>query len=272
MDDERQEVYERIPWETLEKQGGDRQWLLIAVAGAVAIGALAYSFMKNQPAPAPVASPIETPVTISPVPIDSMAIAPVTTVQTPLLIAEADLYAIDPERILDHATALAERFAVEYFAMDGSDLSQATLGSLMPSGIPLPEAPTGTQVFVDWVGVQSVTETGPLAYDIEVVVRSLMSQDDSAFVRQPTRVATIGVVIGEDGLPRVARPPSVTISTESSPITMTLSPIPASMQEQVESVYGSVLGGEQLADGRWRVIVMVEGVDGVLRPTTIAVP
>ena len=50
------EVYERIPWETLDKQSGDRQWLVIAVAGAVAVGALAYSFVKSQPAPSPPAA------------------------------------------------------------------------------------------------------------------------------------------------------------------------------------------------------------------------
>ena len=272
MDEERQEVYERIPWETLEKQGGDRQWLVVAVAGAVAVGALAYSFMKSQPAPALAPTPAAAAVTDPPAPLATAPVAPVTTSQTPLLMAEADLYAIDPERIIDQAKALAEWFAVEYFAVDGSDQSQATLRSLMPSGVPLPEAPAGTQVFVDWVGVQSVTETAPLAYDIEVLVRSLMAQGDSGFVRQPTRVATIGVVIGDDGLPRVARPPAITTPGALSPMTMTLTPLPATLQEQVESTYGLVLGGEQLEDGHWRVVVMVEGVDGVRRPTMIAVP
>lgn len=50
MDQERHEVYERIPWERLERPSGDRQWMLIALAAAVAVGALAFSFMKNQPA------------------------------------------------------------------------------------------------------------------------------------------------------------------------------------------------------------------------------
>ncbi|MCZ6630927.1 MAG: hypothetical protein O7D28_06225 [Actinobacteria bacterium] len=269
MDEERQEVYERIPWETLEKQGGDRQWLVIAVAGAVAVGALAYSFTKSQPAPPPTPTPVEAAVTDPPV---TTAIAPVTSLQTPLVMAEADLYAIDPERIIDQAKALAEWFAVEYFAVDGSEQSQATLGSLMPSGVPLPEAPAGTQVFVDWVGVQSVTETAPLSYDIAVLVRSLMAQGDGGFVRQPTRVATIVVVVGDDGLPRVARPPAITTPPVLSPVTMTLNSLPATLEEQVESAYGLVVGGEQLEDGVWRVVAMVEGVDGVRRPTIITVP
>ncbi len=271
MDEERNEVYERIPWETLEKQGGDRQWLLIAVAGAVAVGALAYSFMKNQPPPAPVAQVAEA-VAESPVTWSTSPPVPVSAVITPLVVAEADLYAVNPERIIDQARAHAEWFAVEYFGMDGSDESQTTLGSLLPSGIPLPDAPEGVQVFVDWVGAQTVTETAPLTYDVEVMVRSLMAQGEEGFVRQPTRVVTIGVVIGDDGLPRVARPPMVTVQGVSSPMTLALTPLPAETQVQVESVYGPVIGGEQLPDGRWRVVVMAQGVDGVRRPTTVVVP
>lgn len=272
MDEERQEVYERIPWETLDKQSGDRQWMVIAVAGAVAVGALAYSFVKSQPAPAPVSATVAASVTTPQATIAVAPVSPVTTTQAPLLMAEADLYAVDPERIIDQAKALAEWFAVEYFAVDGSDQSQETLQSLMPSGVPLPEAPVGTQVFVDWVGVQSVTETAPLAYDIEVLVRSLMAQGEGGFVRQPTRVATIGVIIGDDGTPRVSRPPVITTPEGSSPLSMNLTALPAALQSQIESTYGPVLGGEQLEDERWRVVVMVEGVDGVRRPTTITVP
>ena len=53
---------------------------------------------------------------------------------------------------------------------------------------------------------------------------------------------------------------------------MTLTPLPVTLQEQVESAYGLVVGGEQLEDGRWRVVAMVEGIDGVRRPTIITVP
>ena len=35
MEPERNEVYERIPWETLEEKKPDRQWLMLAVAGAI---------------------------------------------------------------------------------------------------------------------------------------------------------------------------------------------------------------------------------------------
>ena len=35
MEQERNEVYERIPWETLDQKKGDRQWIMFAVAGAI---------------------------------------------------------------------------------------------------------------------------------------------------------------------------------------------------------------------------------------------
>ena len=41
MEPERNEVYERIPWETLEDKKPDRQWITLGVAGAIVLGAVA---------------------------------------------------------------------------------------------------------------------------------------------------------------------------------------------------------------------------------------
>jgi hypothetical protein len=41
---------------------------------------------------------------------------------------------------------------------------------------------------------------------------------------------------------------------------------------QVEASGGAVVGGEQLADGSWRVVVMASSPDGVTRPRTVTVP
>ncbi len=264
METERQEVYERIPWETLEKQGGDRQWMIIAVAGAIAAGALAYSFMRNQPVAPPIPPPAEAAAVAPPT---SLA-PPVSTIASPLVVTEADLYAVDPERLIDHVAAHAEWFAVEYFSVDGSDESRATLAGLLPVGVPVPEAPAGTQVFVDWVGVRSIAETAPLTYQVEVLVRSLVSHQDGAFARQPARLATVEVLVGADGTPRVASPPTVSVMSPPTPHPMGLLAVPAHVVDQLTTI-GDVIGGVQLADGRWRVVVMTEGPDGVRRPTTI---
>lgn len=274
MDQERQETYERIPWEALERPRGDRQWLMVAVAGAVAVGALAYSFVAGRPPAPPLAEPevpaaVETAPTI---PLGTVPPVPVTTVASPILVAEADLYAVDPERLIDRVAAHAEWFAVEYFTVDGSEESRATLASLLPSGVPLPEAAEGTQVFVDWVGAQQVTEAGSLVFEVEVLVRSLRAEGEGGFVRQPARLAVVRVMIGDDGLPRVTMPPKVELPAGASPLAMNLVEVPAQVREQLEQSHGTVVGGEQLADGRWQVVVMAVGLDGVARPTTVVVP
>jgi len=270
MQEERQEVYERIPWETLEKKGADRQWLAYAVAGAVVVGALAYTFMQNRPIPALDTAPVAVE---QPLPqVAMIPTAPVTTAAAPRVLAEADLFAVDPERLIDRAAAHAEWFAMEYFGFDGSAESGRTLAGLMPEGVPPSEAPEGVQVFVDWVGATSVLEIESLVYDIEVVVRALQSGSDGVFVRQPTRIATIRVTLGVDGLPRVVAPPLVTTADAPAPAPLELVPVPDELRKQLEDSHGRVIGGQAMADGRWRVVLMATDVDGVARPTTIIAP
>jgi len=268
MDKERQEVYERIPWERLERPGGDRQWMLIALAGAVAVGALAFSFMKNQPAATAdvvVSESIVTP-TVAPAPLA------VPATSSPMVLAEADLYAVNPERLIDEVRAHAERFAVEYFSVDGSSESAESLALLLPAGVPLPEAPSGIQVFVDWVGASGVVEIAPLTYEATVLVRSLRAGDDGVFVRQPTRVALVEIKIESDGLPVVNRPPILDLSAVTTQGSLALIAVPDQIRLSLETESNRVLGGEQLADGRWRVVVMATGVDGVVRPKTVLAP
>ena len=264
METERQETYERIPWETLDRPRGDRQWLIIAISVAVAVGALAYSFMRNQPLPAPAAvEALTTPVTPPTIP----PVSPPST--SPLVVAEADLYAVDPERRIDQAAAHAEWLVVEYFSADGSEESASTLRALLPGAVPLPVVPEGTQVFVDWVAAQNVTEVAPLTYRVEVVVRFMVSGSEGRFIRQPTRVATVEVVFGEDGLPRIATAPIIAFATPPEPAAMELGQVPSHIAAQVAG-YGEVVGGRSLPNGRWEVVVMVTGLDGITRPTTMA--
>lgn len=268
MEPERHETYERIPWETLEKKGGDRQWVVYAVAGAVVLGALAYSFMRNQPtAPRqPESAPI-VPTTAPAITTTSNPGTTPSTVASPVVVAEADLYAVDPERLIDQATNHAEWVAVEYMAVDGSEQSREVLSTLLPKGLPLPEAPEGTQVFVDWVGTQSVSQTGPVSFVVAVLVRSLVSGDDGGFVRQPPLVVTMTVEIGDDGSPMVTGVPSIDPASPSPGAAVTLGQPP---EDVVASVEGEVLGGVQRDDGGWDVVVISEGPDGVRRPMTVS--
>ena len=126
MEPERNETYERIPWETLEEKKPDRQWMMMAVAGAVVLGAVAYSFMSNRPAPIPVASLWPQPCrdNSSGTPVPQAVAQPVATT-APVVTAEADLYAVHPERVIDRAVAHAEWFVAEYLTMDGTEEGRA---------------------------------------------------------------------------------------------------------------------------------------------------
>lgn len=268
MEPDRQEVYERIPWETLENKGGDRQWLVYAVAGAVVLGALAYSFMRSQPTaslPPPETVTVATaPATTAPSNMDSTP----PTVASPLVVAEADLYAVDPERLVDQAASHAEWFAIEFVAYDGSEQSRETLQTLLPAGLPLPDATGSTQVFVDWVRAREVTQTGPTSFYVEVLVRSLVSSGESGFIRQPPVGVSVPVEIGEEGEPLVAGPPRLAVVESRDPIQIELLEVPEEVSSKIET-QGEIVGGVQRSDGTWEVVIMAEGADGVKRPVLI---
>jgi len=269
MEHEREEVFERIPWETLERRGGDRQWLVYALAGAVVLGALTYSFMRNQPTSLPpVAGAVTTTVPAISTTSANLGSTP-STVASPVVVAEADLFAIDPERLLDEAVSHAEWFAVEYVSVDGSEQSRGILGSLLPEGVPLPVAPEGTQVFVDWARARATTQTGPVSFEIEVLVRSLASSDDSGFTRQTPLSLTVGVEFDDDGAPRVTTVPSLAEATPGPASKLVLSEVPEELIGQMDLGESEVLGGVQRSDGDWDVVVIVAGPDGVKRPVTL---
>lgn len=268
MEPDRNEIYERIPWETLEKKGNDRQWLLYAVAGAVVLGALAYSFMRNQPVPVPppaIAAATSVPATTT----TAVPAAPQpATVASPLVVAEADLYAVDPERLLEQAATHAEWFAVEFLSFDGSDQSSETLTALLPADVPLPTAPEGTQVFVDWARAAAVTQTGPASFDVEVLVRSLVATDEEGFRRQPARSLSVSVVMDEEG-PRVAGLPTLGVVDPVNGPALGLTELPADVAATVDPTLGEPVGGVAGADGSYQIVVMAESSDGVRRPVVV---
>jgi hypothetical protein len=270
MEPERDEVYERIPWETLEPTGGNRQWLVYAVAAALVLGALAYSFTRNQ-APSAPPQAAEPAVTTVPATMTTTAVPPPSTAASPIVVAEADLFAVEPERLLDVATAHAEWFATEYVSYDGTSESATVLEGLLPEGTPLPQAPEGTQVFVDWAGAMAVAQTGPVTFDVDVIVRSLFASDGSAFTRQAPRRIVVSVELDDDGRPSISRPPRVEPEDPVARAEMNLQPLPSEVVENLR-VEGEVVGGLQGVDGGWLVVVMTAGPDGVTRPATVATP
>ena len=267
MEPERDEVYERIPWETLERQGNDRQWLVYGVAGAVVLGALAYSFVLNRPVPQPVAQVQPSATSVPATSAVTTAVSPPSTMASPVVVAEADLFAVDPERILESAATHAEWLAVEYVSTDGGE--ETTLATLLPAGIPMPTTPEGTQVYVDWAGVRSVTPTGPSSFIVEVLVNSLVAHGDEGFVRQAPVVVGVPVEIDPEGGVRATSVPTISEVSVSPVPDLGLSEVPPEVVGALPGG-GEVIGGRQTPEG-WEVVMMLPGEDGVIRPVSVEV-
>jgi hypothetical protein len=278
MEPERNEVYERIPWETLEEKSGDRQWLMFGVAAAVVLGALAYSFMSNRPAPVPEATTVAT------TPIAEGASVPVTTAPAapampppaatvPVVTAEADLYAVHPERAIDQVAAHAEWFVTEYLTVDGSEEGRASLTGLMPTGVPLPVAVEGTRVFVEWVRATGVEEIAPLTYRVTVLARSLAAQGDAAYQRQAPLELAVDVSLVEES-PRIVTAPQIRPAATGPAHQLALAQVPEEVgSAALQQAAGTeVVGGVQTPDGGWQVVVVAPTPDGVSRPITVVIP
>jgi hypothetical protein len=273
MEPERNEVYERIPWETLEEKKGDRQWLMFGVAGAIVLGALAYSFMSNRPPAMAVAtSPPAPAVSVTPAaePVLSQPLPP-TAATAPVVTAESDLYAVHPERAIDRAVAHAEWFVAEYLTVDGSEQGRATLSALMPAGVPLPAPAEGRRVFVEWVRASTVEEIGPLTYRVMVLARSLAAEGDAAYQRQEPLELAVDVSLAE-GSPQVIVPPQIRPAPIGPARQLTLGAVPEEVAAAaLEQTGGTdVVGGAQTPDGGWQVVVLATTPDGVSRPVSIA--
>jgi hypothetical protein len=282
---ERDEVYERIPWETLEEKKPDRQWMMLAVAGAIVLGALAYTWTSSRAAPAP-ATTVVAPAPASTAPVAAappaapvapatsaaMASPPASPAPAPVMTAEADLYAVHPERAIDRAAAHAEWFVAEYLTVDGSEESHAALSALLPAGVPLPVAPDGSRVFVEWVRAVSVEEIGELAFRVTVLARSLAAAAGGDYVRQPPLSLEVDVSVADQAA-QVMMAPSIAPASPGPAHKVQMTEVPEDIGAAALQTSGGteVVGGVQDGNG-WRVIVMAPGTDGVGRPVTVSVP
>jgi hypothetical protein len=276
---ERNEVFERIPWETLEEKKPDRQWIMLAVAGAIVLGALAYTWTSSRAAPPTMSTtaatvPTTVPAVAAAPPVAAVPAQATSSVPAPVVTAEADLYAVHPERAIDRAIAHAEWFVAEYLTVDGSEESQATIGALLPVGVPSPVATEGTRVFVEWVRAMEVEEIGDLTYRVTVLARSLAAEPGSDYVRQPPFGLEVDVSVAGDSAQVVAAPrvaPATMGEAHKLPVGEVPDDVGAAAIEQ--SGGGTeVVGGVQANDGSWQVIVMSPGPGGVVRPVTVPIP
>lgn len=274
MEEKREEIYERIPWETLQNPRSDRQNLIIGLAVAVVAGALVYSFVANRSASSPAAVVAPTTVTAPlvaspPAPAASAPVAPPSSV--PESIAEADLYAIAPTDLANAAVAHAEWFVFEYLTVDGSGES-SILRQLLPEAIPLPVAPQGSLVFVEWVGALEVQEVQAAVFSVEVLARYMVAEDGQDYRRVEPEVVTVTVAITESG-PQVSSAPSFqTLAITPAPASG-LGDVPAHIADLVIGSHpdATIIGGVEGDGGAWEVVVVEPGPRGWLRPVSLVV-
>lgn len=272
MDEKNQEVYERIPWEALEKQGGDRQWLILGIAGAVVAGSLGYSFMSNRPAPLP-PPPTETAaaVTAPTTTFAPVAPAPAPSQPAPSVVTEADLYAVDPDRLATEAAAHARWVVREFLANDGSS-EQGVLRSLLPADIPLPSTPEGVLVFVEWVDSVGIAEIDVGSYRVDVLARYMVSADGGDYQRVDPELFTLDIGIA-DGIPRLLGAPAVKAVDSPATAGVGLGAVPDAVAAGVEALRpgSEIIGGYVDQAGTWNVVVMATGPGGVIRPEMVPI-
>ena len=138
-------------------------------------------------------------------PVPQAAAQPVAST-APVVTAEADLYAVHPERVIDRAVAHAEWFVAEYLTMDGTEEGRAALTALLPAGVPMPAAADGTRVFVEWVRASAVEEIGQLVYRVTVLARSLAAAANAEYQRQAPLQVEVDVSMAGDGAQVVMAP------------------------------------------------------------------
>ncbi|MGF1616411.1 MAG: hypothetical protein ACFCU2_01185 [Acidimicrobiia bacterium] len=274
MDEKNQEVYERIPWESLEKQGGDRQWLILGIAGAVVAGSLGYSFMSNRPAPLPpppteaAAAVTAPPTTFTPV---APAPAPAPAQPAPSLVTEADLYAVDPDHLAVEAAAHARWVVREFLASDGS-AQQGILRSLLPADIPLPSTPEGVLVFVEWVDSVGVEEIDVGTYRVDVLARYMVSADGGDYQRVDPELFALDIAMA-DGTARLVGAPVVKAIDSPATAGLGLGAVPDSVAAAVAALRpgSEIVGGYVDPGGTWNVVILAAGPGGVIRPEMVPI-
>lgn len=236
------EIFERIPWESLEKNP-DRRWIAYLLAGALVLGAVGVSLGRQltagsalPPDPAPITTTVAAPPSTNP------AIRPTTVPETtaadqgpPGAWTEADLMALSDVPLELAAATTAEWFVVDYFTRDD---------------------PGEGRSFVDWAGSLETVWIDPTTIEVTVAVRRLAAVPGAEYRRMAAEAWTVTVELGEEGWSVVGGP------VEAGPVelSVTIPAIDASVPAEVAAILdGEEIGGAVEVGGRW--LAEVEWVD-----------
>lgn len=175
------EIFERIPWDSLEEKP-ERRWMAYLLAAVVVLGAVGVSLgrqMGSSPAAPPSASmaPIMTSASTPealPSPSPTAAAAP----EMDATWSEADLMALPAEWLEMSAAAMAEWFVVEFFTR---------------------EEPGEDRSFVDWARTREIEWVAPSLVEVTVLVRRLAAAGDGPYQRLGTEAWVVTTELTDDG-------------------------------------------------------------------------
>ena len=184
------EIFERIPWEALDKPG-DRRWMVYLAATAlvmVALGVTVGRSMGGPPAAAPSTTLAQPPVPSPPAAAPTTSPA-VTAPEISTSWSEADLMAVPAESLEGVAGAMGEWFVVDFFTREGAE--------------------GGDRSFVEWSAVVAREWVSSSALDLTVVLRRLAATGDDAYQRLPVEGWVVSLELGDEGWVVVDGPVSV---------------------------------------------------------------
>jgi len=233
------EIFERIPWDALEKPQ-DRRWIVYLAAAAVVMGAIGVSVGRGMipvgspPATAPsVTSPTPEPTTPPDITVP-LAAAP----ETPTTWTEADLMAVPAETLEDSAAVMAEWFIVDYFTRDGRD------------------SDAGGRSFVEWAAVVDRNWLSSSVMELTVVVRRLAAEGDDVYQRIPVEGWLVTTELDDEGWVVVQGPVATSAPDPAVDLVPLDGPVPAEVAS--DGADGTLHGAVKM-DGGW--IVEVDWTD-----------
>ena len=179
------EVFERIPWESLERTRDLRWWIYVAAA-ALVMGAIGVTLGRGwapvEPVPVVAGDSVPATSTLSTSPSTMVSVPPPVpdpTVAAPpsTIWSEADLMAVPEERLEAAAETVATWFLVERFTRDDE---------------------TGRS-FVEWAGALETRWVTTTTARVTMVVRRLAAEGEKAYVRVPDETWAVDLELGDTG-------------------------------------------------------------------------
>lgn len=182
MEENDVEVFERIPWESLEKPS-DRRWVIYLLAAVVALGAVGVSIGRGALAPAspsPSVPSASTPIATSVPPAVATTGAPAADEgpESPRTWTEADLMALPGGSLELGAATLAEWFILDFFTRDGSG---------------------GSRSFVEWVAATETEWVAAESLIVTLLVRRLAARPDAEYQRLPMESWRVTTALSDQG-------------------------------------------------------------------------